>query len=476
MEEAEDVYRFQELDSDDERYGVLVDPGYQGVSSSKNINPDELYFNDMDLRAWERNTGVGVIDEMGYGDEYAFEEDGEYYDEATGLTMSLAEYEEHVFQGVLDKIRRARVAGESDVNLSTEELEIYRSRLLGHKVPAARPQPTTLRPVSASAVPTASAIAVNSTTDARNLVAGSVKSSKNRSRTSSFFGLRPKKDKTNGRRRAPSITSQPPHQDPAFVVPGPNGHSVYAPINGHHDRMFPQSPPPPSASSQPGSRLMSSGHQSQVPAHIAYAREVPGAFPSSPPRSSASSEASFSQQYRRPTSSSSRQLSGSEQVHATVSPDTRSRSSSIQQTVKLVPIPVPDYQHHNTEPYQYHVPGQTSPTVISQTPSSPTQLVRRVVSGPSDSYVAMPRRVPIPVQGPNLTVPGSSPDLMVDLKDGAAEDHTSDEEGEGGIVGDVGPQAAAKAYKVQTVKPSGSGTANGKESDRRKRTHRKKKS
>lgn len=477
MEEAEDVYRFQELDSDDERYGVLVDPGYQRVSSSKNINPDELYFNDMDLRAWERSTGVGAIDELGYGDEFTFEEDEGYYDEATGLTMSLAEYEEHVFQGVLDKIRRARTAGQADVNLSTEELEIYRSTLLGNQAPATRPQPTTLRPVSAPAVPTASNTVVAPAADARNLGAPSIRSSKNRSRTSSFFGLRPKKEKPNGRRRAPSITSQPPQQGPGFVVPGLNGQPVYAPINGYPERTVPQPPLRPSVPSQPGSRSTSSGsHQSQAPAHVTYSREVPGAFPSSPPRSYASSEASLSQQHRRPTSSSSYHLSGSEQAHIPVSPDTRSRSSSIQQSVKLIPFPVADYQHHTAEPYQYHTPGQTSSTAPSQAPSSPPQPVRRVVSGQSDNYMAMPRRVPVPVRGVNVPAQGSRSDPTLGLPGSVAEGHASDDEDEGGLVVDLGPQNDSKPYKVQTVKPNGNGSGSGRPNERRKRSHRKKNS
>ena len=91
MDEAEDIYRYQEVGMEDEKNGVLLEPGYQQVANT-HFNPDELYFNDMDLGEWERRTAD--FDGMAYGEDYGYQEDEGYYDEASGMSMSPAEYEE----------------------------------------------------------------------------------------------------------------------------------------------------------------------------------------------------------------------------------------------------------------------------------------------------------------------------------------------------------------------------------------------
>ena len=48
----EDVHKFQDLDTDDEKNGVHLDQASQQDFNGNRFNPDDLYFNDMDIRAW----------------------------------------------------------------------------------------------------------------------------------------------------------------------------------------------------------------------------------------------------------------------------------------------------------------------------------------------------------------------------------------------------------------------------------------
>jgi hypothetical protein len=95
----DDVHRFLEVGSEDN----LLEPDVQPALNGKNINPDELYFNDMDIRAWEGR--ASALDEKTYRPEHGYQEDDEHHAE------SLAEYQEMLFRRVLDKIRIARAAG-----------------------------------------------------------------------------------------------------------------------------------------------------------------------------------------------------------------------------------------------------------------------------------------------------------------------------------------------------------------------------
>ncbi|CAO2649010.1 Nn.00g099590.m01.CDS01 [Neocucurbitaria sp. VM-36] len=365
----DDVHRFQELDTDDEKNGVLLDPGFQQVSNSTNINPDELYFSDMDIRSWERR--ASALDGTAYGPEYGYEEEDEGYYDDTGESMTHAEYEEMLFRRVLDKIRIARAAGHADVQLSPEEVEAYQSKVYGAKAPAARPQPKPRPSGTFVANDTASVI---TTSKSGNAVSGSSRAKKSQQRTS-LFGTKPKKEKPSGRKRTSTLSSASSQVAPGFVVPGPDGQPVYAPINAYQGSLLRDAGPVP----RPASRSASdTSYQTPTPPRATPPRDVLGAFPGS------------EHTYRpatppwqgRPTSSR-QPMQGHE-----LAPVNRDRSSSIQ-SAGLVPFPV--------EPYQYHAfsPSSSSPT------SPQAQYARRVSSGLSEaSYTSMPRRVPVPAPAP----------------------------------------------------------------------------
>ena len=360
----DDVHRFQELDTDDEKNGVLLDRGFQQVSNNNNINPDELYFSDMDISAWERR--ASAFDGGAYGADHGYEEEDEGYYDDTGEIMTHAEYEEMLFRRVLDKIRVARAAGHADVQLSPDEVEAYQAKVHGARAPAARPQP---KPRPSSTLVGNDAASVITISKSGNTASGSSRSKKSQQRTS-LFGTKPKKEKPSGRKRTSTAMSASSQVPPGFVYPGPDGQPVYAPINAYQGSLLRDVGHAP----RPASRSASdSSHQTPTPPRATPPREVLGAFPGS---EHAYRPATPPRQGR---SMSSRQpMQGQE---------ARTRSSSIQ-SARLIPFPI--------EPYQYHAFSPAS------SPTSPQpQYARRVSSGPSEaSYTTMPRRVPVPPPAP----------------------------------------------------------------------------
>lgn len=370
LEGGDDVYRFQDVGSDTEMTGVNIEHAYQQASNGKQLlNKDDLYFNDMDIRAWERRTaalaGPPTRNDRGYP------EDEGYYDD-TGEPMSAAEYEEVLFQRVLDKIRLARAADIPDVQLTPEELDAYQSKLHGTRVPAARRSP---RPNDMMSVANSSATSKKGPSSSRN---------KKEQQRSSMLSSKPKKEKQSSRKRAPSnVPSAPP---PGFMIPGPDGQPIYTPINAYQGDMSRDPVTPP----QPQSRTVSNSEQPPIPPMPTMPvrhREIPGAFPGALPTSphlywrpsTPLQEAHPTPQDLGPafdglgidTGSSSKQGSKRSSKQA-------SKSSS-----KLKTTPV--------EPYKYHDFSSSS-----STQSSPKPKYARRVSSAESSYTAMPRRVPVP--------------------------------------------------------------------------------
>ncbi|KAL1595820.1 hypothetical protein SLS60_009510 [Paraconiothyrium brasiliense] len=392
-----------------------------------------------------------------------------YYEDA-GNMMSPAEYEELLFQRTLDKIRLARAIGEADVSLTPEELEVYQNRMWRQRAPAARPQ---ARAMPHSAPVVHAATTPPSVTGAPG--SSSPRSKKNQRRSSLFGGKdKSKKEKTSSRARATSNATDSTFQQapPGFLVPGPNGQPMFAPINtyqSYNGRDTRQQGSP----LRPGSRTASKGDerhtaakgknkgspkgvpQAQTPPQsplrlTTTAKDIPGAFPSSPVS------------YRMPTpplaarpGSSSSRLSAQDHTDRQASSGGRSRSSTVQQPPKLVPFPVAEYKHHNTEPFQYQAAGH-----LAQ-PSPQPQYARRVASAEAP-YAAMPRRVPLPNQQPTgrQGMQGSYSDPSIPLVGGMADvsEHSVSQ------TEDDGSSAPGKSTGKQA-----SGSGGSKESERRRR-------
>jgi hypothetical protein len=249
-------------------------------------------------------------------------------------------------QRVLERIRRARETGKPNVSLSQEELEAYETRIVRQQqvAPAAR------IPVKSKASPNASSSNSSQrskrTQQTRPPLFAAPKSSKNQ--------------KINGWKR-PSSHNRAPAPAPGFMIPGPNGQPTYAPIT-YSTRTRPQSGHSTSSPPRPGSRSASSGshHDKNPSPPPSQSYEPPGAFPSGPPARGYRDITPPNASKNRPTSSASRRSSIPDDPDwALRSSRSRSSSSSIHQ---LSLQPVTPYQHHASEPYQYHVPPQSTPS------------------------------------------------------------------------------------------------------------------
>ncbi|KAF1929656.1 uncharacterized protein M421DRAFT_4109 [Didymella exigua CBS 183.55] len=348
---------------------VNVEHGHQKASNGKQLlKKDDLYFNDMDIRAWERRTaalgGASSRNDRGY------QEDEGYHDDSGG-PMSAAEYEELLFQRVLDKIRLARAADVPDVQLTPEELDAYRSKLHGTTSTAAPP------PRSSRSSPPKDTMSVANTSTTTKKGSSSNTRSKKEHQRSSLFSSKSKKEKAkpSGRKRAPSnLSSAPP---PGFMIPGPDGQLIYTPISAYQGSMARD----PGTLPQPTPPIVSSSEQ-PAPARRALS-DMPGAFPGALP---------ISPHLYRPTTPleethpSSRDLAPAFNGLGISTQPSSKRSSK---SSKLETTPV--------EPYQYHNFSSSS-----SAQSSPKPKYTRRVSSAESSYTAMPRRVPVPPPRPPM--------------------------------------------------------------------------
>jgi len=432
MEEGDNIYRFQDVGSDTEMAGVNVEHGYQQASNGKQLlNKDDLYFNDMDIRAWERRTAA--LGGAPNRNDRSYQEDEGYYDDS-GELMSAAEYEEVLFQRVLDKIRLARAADVPDVQLTPEELDAYQSKLHGTKAPAARP------PRSSRSSPLNDTMSVANTSTTSKKGSSSSRSKKEQQR-SSLFASKPKREKPSSRKRAPSnVTSAPP---PGFMIPGPDGQLVYTPINAYQGDMArdPVMPPHPTA------RTGSGSEQPPVPARY-FLSDMPGAFPGALPTSPHLYRPTTPLQETHP---SPRDLNP---AYDGLGIGTRPSEPSSKSFAKLRTTPV--------EPYQYHTFSSSS-----SNQSSPKLKYARRVSSAESSYTAVPRRVPVPQRPQANYVDASlSPQaagLRVERTPGAGGEDV-------GMVDGVGLTESAKSVK-EGKRGSGSG---GKDEKRKSARGRKK--
>ena len=415
---GDDVHRFQDLGSDDENGGVILDTDFQPALNGKSINPDELYFNGMDIRAWEGRASALA--------EATYEQQNVYQDDSEGRFDSAA-HEEMLFRRVLDKIRIARAAGNADVTLSSEELHAYQSRLYGPRVSAARSQAHSRH--NSASTPTDGASVVSVTGDGKH--ASSSSRTKKSEKRNSVFSSKSKKEKQPSSRMRTTAMSNvdnyaPP---PGFVVPGSDGEPIYTPINAYPGSLAREHEPLRS-----GSRSASDvSHHVSTPSVITT-RDMLGAYP----------ESVYDYQTITPRRQGRTVSPPQAAFEAHVPPVSRTRSSSIESS-RLVPFPV--------EPYQYH---SFSPASSSSPTSPQLQYTRRVSSGVSEaSYASIPRRVPapMPVSAPTLLQPAAAI--------GSGQGSSSDPA--------LVVQASGSASPVQ-VQESGRGVGSGHGAEKRRKS------
>jgi PRA1 family protein 1 len=117
---GEEERRFEELDSEDEDdgQGVGLEPGFQ----QKRFPSDELRFTGLDFssRAYEREHNNNDED-SDYSDEDHVEDE---QDDGRGPSMQVAlrDKEDYLVQTAIERIRRARMLGKTNVGLTQEEM------------------------------------------------------------------------------------------------------------------------------------------------------------------------------------------------------------------------------------------------------------------------------------------------------------------------------------------------------------------
>ena len=224
--EWDDIRRFEELDSgSDDAQGVGL--GFAG---------DELHFTGADI-----GRGSHDMKDFRYSDDSGDSDSGVGDDEHSGATMQLAlrDKEEVLVQRAMERIRRAQLLGKTNVKLTPPERDALARRMQ-------KDQAKSTRPVS------------------RTKVSGgrrdSGRSSSSQSGVAPIAGRRKSRSSlTNRNEREVGSSGQP--IAPGFVVAGPDGRPVYAPIG-----YYPPSPGSPyGSSSQPSSRTGSSHSLQHTP-------------------------------------------------------------------------------------------------------------------------------------------------------------------------------------------------------------------
>ena len=199
--------RFQELESEDEDQGVLLD------SRQKGFRGDELYFDGYDLGqdGQRRRQGYEYADVLGSEEETMRQ----------GY-LGRRNSDEDLVIAALEAIARARAKGKTNVNLSAEEMEALERRHLGQPPP---PPPRAQALISPPSTPAKTA----KTKTSRSSSAASLASQKTKKKSSLSS---PSPAKSNSKAKVDRAAEQPPYPSgsPGIMVPGPNGVSVFAPL------------------------------------------------------------------------------------------------------------------------------------------------------------------------------------------------------------------------------------------------------
>ncbi|KAJ4411155.1 hypothetical protein N0V91_001529 [Didymella pomorum] len=420
--------------------GVNVEKGYQQASNGKQLlKKDDLYFNDMDIRAWERRTAA--LGGASYGRNDRNYQGVECFFDDSGGPMSAAEYEEMLFQRVLDKIRLARAADVPDVQLTPEELDAYQSKLHGTRSPVALPSR------SSRSSPINDTMSVANASTASKKGSSSSRSKKDQQR-SSMFSSKPKKEKEkpSSRRLAPSnVSTAPP---PGFMIPGPDGQPIYTPINAYQGSLARD----PIALPQPTSQAVSD-HEPPAMSTRRAMTDMPGAFPGALPTSPHLYRPTTPLEVSHP---SPRDLAPAfDDLGVSTQPSSKRSSKSSKS--KTAPV----------EPYQYHDFSSSS-----SVQSSPKPRYTRRVSSAESSYTAMPRRVPVPSRTtaqPNYLDASLSPHAA-----GLRVDRIGTPGGEDVMMLDVDAQTDS-GKSMKSSKKRVSGSSGGKEEKEKRKSGKGKK-
>jgi hypothetical protein len=261
---------------EDDGQGVYLDPnGYAYRDPrQRGYAGDELYFTGHDLGHHRRESYPNAY--HGEGDS---EDDG-YYRGAAAYNGR----DEALAQSAYERIAKARAQGQTNINLSVEEMEALERRR-GVQQPAPV-QPPPLQIASPPATPVKTS---KGKTSARNNSSVSLSSQKGKKKSSSLFGSSsPAKSKTkSSRKNSVSSDHAPPFSPavppPGYVLAGPNGMPMPMPMSMYAPMPY-YPPPSPELARAHGTRDRSrstSKHnrRASTPPEPVYAQYPPRFYP-----------------------------------------------------------------------------------------------------------------------------------------------------------------------------------------------------
>ncbi|MCJ1253108.1 hypothetical protein MMC24_000915 [Lignoscripta atroalba] len=382
----EEQKRFEELDSED-------DDG-EGVGLGGPFAGDELHFTGADLEPRSRNR-----QRHDYTDSSDASDDAnERFDGRSGAAMQLAlrDKEELLVQKALERIRHAQMLGKTNVKLTQPEIDALERKRQKDQAKGRRSSSNLKandRRQSSSRITNPA----NSTT----LVAGKRKSRSSLNKYDVAGTINPGGN-------AP----------PGFIVPGPDGNPVYAPIGYYQPPALPYG-----SSSRPGSRSASSNsqkHQYTPPLQQSQYRSPPKRYSSVPEQHSQPSPAARTPPLPRPLPDDPSWI-----------PRPRSASST---------------HSLSTDPYPYQAYSPSLPQVPHQYSQG-----RRNVSGPPEVQYSTTRTM-VPSARPYASA--SDPSLLRQEYSGegrTSEDDLEDDDDDNGVQVDV--ISYGQGYGVQVSPP-----------------------
>ncbi|GAB7349657.1 hypothetical protein MBLNU459_g0332t1 [Dothideomycetes sp. NU459] len=413
----------QDNSDEDDGQGVYLDPANFMSRSTQGgqagFTGDELYFTGYDLGQARdgRGSGNGSYEDIVYGEYgYSEEEERAYYEEQRYAAYRAAwDRETALLQSADEKLRKASKKGKNSVSLSQDEVDAMERRKQQQRD---SPGPSTPKKGKGSR----SNSVVSLTGD---------KSRKKSSSTRLFGTSSPSVPKTrtpkstrkssNEQQGAPYASNNPP---PAFMVAGPDGVPLYAPVGYYPSLDNIRSSP---SASRPGSRSVSASSRRQVtPPYENNYPPYPSRFHGPP------------SDLRPPSSSSSSRPPSDDALRVP-----RNRSAS-------------------TVPY---------PQDLFGAPAVPAVQSRRNVSGPPDISYAKLRRVPpsspLAAREASTNTGQEWPPRTDSRRSRGSSSSSTDDDGEGVRV-EIVPEGDGDGYRIDR-KPVGEGAGSGNSGARRRK-------
>lgn len=342
--------RVEEIEeSDDDDDGVDLDPRYQG----RRFASDELQFTGIDLgnRDTRRRRKKSAYDE-----DSDDPEDEDYIPGSEDMQLMLREKEDLLVERALERMRRARELGKTNVKLTRAEIDALEraERRQSQRITVPLPKPVKGK----KAVQTRPKLADKKQSSRSDRSSGNSPAPK---------AIEPRRGgKSSASAREPAQAPYPTLPDESYGLG--NGALVYAP-QGYYGAPVVR---PSSSSSRPGSRTASSQslrpQQSQTPPLAQYQHPYQqGRYFSNPDTYPGHPAPGGTPAYARPDPSD-----------PNWEPRTRSNSS-------LVSYPIEQFNHGT-----YLSQGPAPPRFDPNDPRFASPQAKRVTSGPPDIYMANP--------------------------------------------------------------------------------------